>query len=105
MECVMGLIVGWCAGRWIHPSLGGIGGETALVVLLGLLDELVASTLDKNRGVLRGLMRKAVFCGAVLWMGGRTGAPLASFAEIILLWSIFRRYAYPDRGFGKPARV
>ncbi len=105
IECVIGLITGWCAGRWMHPSLCCIGGDVALVALLGLLDELAASTLDRNRGVLRGLVRKTVFCGAALWMGGRTGAPLASFVEIVLLWSIFRRYAYPDRGLGKPARI
>jgi hypothetical protein len=91
IECALGLLVGWYAGRPLFHVAGVFGGDIAVVVFLALLDELCAAVADKQHNIYRSVFMKAVFVAAVMWIGGRTGAPLAIFAQFIMLASIFRR--------------
>jgi hypothetical protein len=91
IECALGLFVGWYAGRPLFHVTGGFGGDVAMLVFLALLDELCAAVAAKQHNVIGSLFMKAVFSAAVIWIGERTGTPLAMFAQLILIASIFRR--------------
>ena len=91
IECVLGLVIGWFAGRPLFHVVGGIGGDAAILVFLALLDELCAVVADKRHNVIRGAAVKAAFVIIVIWIGDLTGTQLAIFAQLILLASIFRR--------------
>ncbi|MFA6451587.1 MAG: hypothetical protein WCX65_19100 [bacterium] len=90
IECALGLLVGWYAGRPLFHAAGAIGGDASIIIFLALLDELCAAVADKRHNVANSLFMKAILISAVLWIGERTGAPLAIFAQLILLASIFR---------------
>jgi hypothetical protein len=105
IECALGLLAGWFAGRPLFHSVGIIGGDIAIVIFLALLDELCAAFADKRHGLLRSLMMKAIFIAAVIWIGGRTGAPLVVFAELILLASIFVRTVLRSSGHKENSRA
>jgi hypothetical protein len=91
IECVLGLLIGWFAGRPLFLAAGAVGGDVAALVFLTLLDELCAVVADKRHSIFRSAAVKAAFVILVLWIGNRTGTPLVVFAQLILLASIFRR--------------
>jgi hypothetical protein len=104
IECALGLLVGWYAGRPLFHFAGAIGGDAAIIIFLALLDELCAVVADKRQSVFNSLIMKAIFISAVLWFGERSGAPLAIFAQLILLASIFRHSVWRAGCSGGAAR-
>ncbi|HOO57534.1 MAG TPA: hypothetical protein PLN69_11965 [bacterium] len=94
IECLLGLIIGWFAGRIFGFGIPVSNGLIAIVVFLAVADELVASVRDTGRKPVKGLLLKMIFCVLILWIERVAGAPLAPFLVLILIASLFMHLVF-----------